>query len=353
MLRRNLPAIGICAVFITALFFFALPNANQKCIVDSNPSQKSALTSGENVNSTSFEKKIRMYNYDMPPSELKSEIGDKAPRVIILTPVKNAAKHIEKYFENLERMAYPKHLTSLAFLTSDSDDGTYEKLQAKLEEVKHKYRHVTHFVKNFHYELSNEERHGWQAQIPRRKVMSMSRNFLITAIKDEDWVVWWDVDVTTFPHTIIEDLIRWNKDVIQPNCYYKMSNGKDYPYDLNTWQETSDSRKFQEDKKEDDILLEGYPDVMWTHRLYLNDYRGRSENLVELDGVGGTFLMVRADVHRAGANFPAFPVKHQLETEGFAKWPNLWALVFMAYPIISSTTETHKIYTSGYNSFYC
>jgi hypothetical protein len=76
----------------------------------------------------------------------------------------------------------------------------------------------------------------------------------------------------------------------------------------------------------------GYPDIMWTHRLYLNDYRGRGHDIIELDGVGGTFLMLRADVHRAGANFPAFPVKHQLETEGFAKMAKLMGFGIYGLP---------------------
>lgn len=40
---------------------------------------------------------------------------------------------------------------------------------------------------------------------------------------------------------------------------------------------------------------------------------------MELDGVGGTALLVKADVHRDGAMFPPFPFYHLIETEGFAK----------------------------------
>jgi mannan polymerase complexes MNN9 subunit len=38
-----------------------------------------------------------------------------------------------------------------------------------------------------------------------------------------------------------------------------------------------------------------------------------------LDGVGGTALLVKGDVHRDGAMFPPFPFYHLIETEGFAK----------------------------------
>jgi hypothetical protein len=35
--------------------------------------------------------------------------------------------------------------------------------------------------------------------------------------------------------------------------------------------------------------------------------------------VGGTALLVKAEVHRDGAMFPPFPFYHLIETEGFAK----------------------------------
>jgi len=46
---------------------------------------------------------------------------------------------------------------------------------------------------------------------------------------------------------------------------------------------------------------------------------GDERAILELDGVGGTALLVKAEVHRDGAMFPPFPFYHLLETEGFAK----------------------------------
>jgi hypothetical protein len=67
-------------------------------------------------------------------------------------------------------------------------------------------------------------------------------------------------------------------------------------------------------------------------RLYLSDLRDRE--LVEVDGVGGTMLLVRAELHREGLVFPAAPWRGLIETEvlaamardmGVASWglPNL------------------------------
>lgn len=38
-----------------------------------------------------------------------------------------------------------------------------------------------------------------------------------------------------------------------------------------------------------------------------------------LDGVGGSVLLVKADLHREGLIFPSSLVEHQIETEGFAQ----------------------------------
>lgn len=62
---------------------------------------------------------------------------------------------------------------------------------------------------------------------------------------------------------------------------------------------------------------------MWTWKDDISDTiadpRGDPKQIVSLDGVGGTALLVKADVHRDGAMFPAFPFYHLIETEGFAK----------------------------------
>lgn len=49
------------------------------------------------------------------------------------------------------------------------------------------------------------------------------------------------------------------------------------------------------------------------------DVNGDQKHIIDLDGVGGTALLVKADVHRDGAMFPPFPFYHLIETEGFAK----------------------------------
>ena len=73
----------------------------------------------------------------------------------------------------------------------------------------------------------------------------------------------------------------------------------------------------------DDLLLEGYAEIP-TYRTLMGKVGDTSPDrdqhiVLPLDGVGGTALMVKAEVHRDGAMFPPFPFYHLIETEGFAK----------------------------------
>ena len=49
-----------------------------------------------------------------------------AGKVLILTPVKDAAHHAETYLQGIRRLTYPHSLISLGVLESDSQDATYQ-----------------------------------------------------------------------------------------------------------------------------------------------------------------------------------------------------------------------------------
>jgi peptide chain release factor subunit 1 len=89
-------------------------------------------------------------------------------------------------------------------------------------------------------------------------------------------VLWLDVDVVAYPPDLIERLLATGKDIVQPHCVLDRGGPT---FDLNGWRDHG--------------------------RLHLDDLRGEGE-LVELDAVGGTVLLVRADLHRDGLVFPAF-----------------------------------------------
>jgi len=249
-------------------------------------------------------------------------------RVLILTPLKDASKYLDTYFVNLERMSYPKHLTSLAFLVSDTSDDTVDKLtkyaemNGKRRNPLDRYERISVFVKDFNFDLPGDQRHKYELQPLRRSYLAKARNYLLTAAlnAEHSWVLWLDVDVVLYDKSIIEDLMSVDADVVVPNCLLNREDGEFWGYDKNNWQETKESKKLQKTLDENYVLVEGYYEFP-THRKYMVDmptHLGRLKP-VPLDGVGATFTLVKAAVHREGANFPPYAFQHEIETEGFAK----------------------------------
>ncbi len=200
-------------------------------------------------------------------------------RVLILTPAKDAARHLDTYLRGLRSLTYPRELVSLAFLEGDSADGTYEALQQRLPELRGAFRRAALFKRDFGFRLpAGFPRYAHHLQVRRRSVLAKSRNHLLfRALDDEDWVLWLDVDVIEYPADVIERLLAAGKEIVEPNCVYEYGGAS---FDLNAWRDRG--------------------------RLHLHDLRGEGD-LVPLDSVGGTMLLVRADVHRDGLVFPAFP----------------------------------------------
>lgn len=129
------------------------------------------------------------------------------------------------------------------------------------------------------------------------------------------------------PPTLIQDMASHDKPILVPNCFQRFRDDKGQPdtrpYDYNSWQDSDAAAKLAANMGPDDILLEGYGD-MPTYRTLMamiaDKTEGRDQRaIIPLDGVGGTALLVKADVHRDGAMFPPFPFYHLMETEGFAK----------------------------------
>ena len=229
------------------------------------------------------------------------------PAVLILTPVKNAAPHLIGYFEKLATLTYPAALLSLGLLESDSDDGTFEAVQEHLQGEADRYRRVGAWQKPFGLRTP-AALHRWEPglQVVRRKVLARSRNQLLSrALRDEDWVLWLDVDVIDYPVDLIERLLATGRDIVHPHCVIAPGGRT---FDHNAWCDGG--------------------------RVFMESMRGGAD-LVRLDSVGGTVLLVRADLHRDGLVFPPFPYgrahpgvrrpspwgaafEGEIETEGFA-----------------------------------
>lgn len=141
------------------------------------------------------------------------------------------------------------------------------------------------------------------------------------------WVLWLDADIVETPPTLIQDLAAHDKPVLVPNCFQRFTNDKGQqdtrPYDYNSWQDSEKAAEMAAHMDKDDIIVEGYRD-MPTFRTLMAMTADKSDGrdqkaIISLDGVGGTALLVKAEVHRDGAMFPPFAFYHLMETEGFAK----------------------------------
>jgi len=200
-------------------------------------------------------------------------------KVLVLTPLKNAADLAHTYCSLLAGLSYPPGLLSLGLLESDSTDGTYEAFEKEIALLNHRWRSVRIWKQDYHYSIP-EGYHRWHVklQFKRREILALSRNELLRrAMTDEDWVLWLDADVIEFPHDIIEQLLSYGKDILHPHCV------NDYggpTFDQNGWRERG--------------------------RVRLEHLRGR-EILSPLDALGGTMLWIRADLHRKGLIFPPQP----------------------------------------------
>lgn len=147
-------------------------------------------------------------------------------RVLILTPLKDAASYLERYFRLLSELTYLHRSIDLAFLVGDSEDDTLAVLRDEVKRLQapsspFRFHSAMVVEKDFGIDLSHdvEERHSFKAQGTRRKAIGRARNYLLyAALRPEHrWVYWRDVDIVENPVTVIEDLMKHNRDVIVPS----------------------------------------------------------------------------------------------------------------------------------------
>ncbi|KJR87897.1 mannan polymerase II complex ANP1 subunit [Sporothrix schenckii 1099-18] len=271
--------------------------------------------------------------YDLSNVQGTARGWEREERILLCVPLRDAEPHLPMFFSHLRNFTYPHHLIDLAFLVSDSKDRTLEMLVKNLETIQADTDPTEHFgeisilEKDFGQKVNQdvESRHGFAAQASRRKLMAQARNWLLSASLRpyHSWVYWRDVDVETAPFTILEDLMRHNKDVIVPNVWRPLPDwlGGEQPYDLNSWQESETALTLADTLDEDAVIVEGYAEyATWRpHLAYLRDPYGDPDMEMEIDGVGGVSILAKALVFRHGVHFPAFSFEKHAETEGFGK----------------------------------
>ncbi|BAO38329.1 Mannan polymerase II complex anp1 subunit [Kluyveromyces marxianus] len=289
------------------------------------------------VSGTSYANRFRnlpqVEYYDLNNYQGKPNGWQTGDRVLFCVPLRDAAAHLDMFFDTMDKLTYPHNLIDLSFLVSDSSDDTMSVLLSHLRKAQSnqdktkRFGNIEIFEKDFGQSVgqSFSDRHGFAAQGPRRKSMAKARNWLgSAALKPyHSYVYWRDVDVQTIPNTILEDLMHHDKDVIVPNVWRPLPDwlGNIQPYDLNSWVESEGGLQLADSLDEDACIVEGYPEyATWrTHLAYMRDPSGDPEVEMELDGIGGVSILSKAKVFRTGSHFPAFSFEKHAETEAFGK----------------------------------
>jgi hypothetical protein len=229
--------------------------------------------------------------------------------VLVAVPVRDAADTIDELFRCIRALRYPRDKLSLALLEGDSVDGTFERLKELARLHNTGFRRIEVIKRDFGT-ITPVPRWAPALQRSRRSNIARLRNELVKqALQDEDWVLWIDADIIAFPEDILSTLISIGARIVHPNAV--RVPGAD-SMDLNAW--------VSERPIPPAIMAASISDGLYQppksfQRLYLSDLRYR--DIVPLNSVGGTMLLVDADLHRAGLLFPEQPYRFLIETEAF------------------------------------
>lgn len=161
-------------------------------------------------------------------------------RVLIVTPLRNAAPYLSKHFDLISELTYPHDLIDLAFLVGDSNDDTLAVLSSELERIQKRedrirFRSAIIVEKDFGatVNMQVDEKHAYLAQGPRRRAMGKARNYLLYAAlrPEHSWVYWRDVDIVDSPKSILEHFMVHDRDILVPSMGQL---SRTQPYEHNT-----------------------------------------------------------------------------------------------------------------------
>jgi hypothetical protein len=271
----------------------------------------------------------------------------------------NSQKIMPNFKKLIEMLMYHHGWLSVAVGEDSSGDNTAVKVEELVKEWRSEkeFRRVEfHHFSELHHQGWGEPssgrpvpKHDLAVQLKRRRHIALARNMLLMrSLRDEDYVMWIDSDVEEVPPDIIQRLLSAKKDIVIPSCMIR-SNRTGHPggfvgvYDWNTWKETKTSLEYTKKTKPDYLFLEGYKQQR-PKRLTLVELKNEGD-LVEVDGIGGCLILVKAIHHRQGLNFPPYVFKNQIETEGFSRMAQAMGLKLWLMP------KLHIFHTCNNESF--
>lgn len=266
------------------------------------------LTRGPYLNREALEKSL---DRDLLARALPD---NETPNIAVLIPVRDCAKHAERCIDLLRRLDYPKKNLSVAFCEGDSTDGTYELLEKLARKYADEFREIRLLQHHTGTRFKRKKRWKPEIQKTRRSAIARVRNHLIDRglPLDADWALWIDADVCDYPPNILKVLLSQEAKIVVPNCVKEPGGAT---YDQNSFLDIGTAKNASYYKHVHKGLFQ--PSAGLASRLHFNELRYLDR--VPLTCVGGTMLLVHADLHRAGIRFPEIPYDDLLETEGFGK----------------------------------
>ncbi|KAJ3371451.1 hypothetical protein GGF31_003376 [Allomyces arbusculus] len=242
--------------------------------------------------------------------------------LLVLVTIKDSGSYGQwRSFEDLATMIMGSlpdpGITTLAVLISAADE--YASVVHRVEATSALYGfaqidvytvHDASYFAHLDLQVTRERRHDDIVQVPRRRRMAVLRNTLMTAAMDMVYekVLWVDADVVGIPNLLAKKAMESGRDIVVPACF----QGNSY-YDWNTFV----GRRTTPGPNEAVPRLDGtlppgktlyvprhVPGEAWP----LSDTRFADQEWVELTSVGGTWLMMSADVVHAGVTFGIYNV---------------------------------------------
>lgn len=333
-IRRKPWKLVVPIVFITILCFLLFSNGSKAKDSKNKYSYKKKNWLKENKDTIILRNipKNHISHFDLNKLSSTDKALANREEVLILSPMSN---FVPEYWDNLNKLTYDHSLIELGFILPRNGygDEALKKLEDHVKETQkgpNKFKKVT-ILRQDSDSLDSQlekDRHSLNVQKKRRSMMAIARNSLLftTLSPSTSWVLWLDADIIETPPTLVQDLTNHNKPVLSANVYQRYldeesKSEKIRAYDFNNWVESEEGLKLAQSLPDDDIIVEGYAEMATYRSLmaYFYNEKGDVNEVVGLDGVGGGAVLVKADVHRDGAMFPAFPFYHLIETEGFAK----------------------------------
>ncbi len=234
--------------------------------------------------------------------------------VAILIPLRDAENYLDRCFELIGSLDYPKDLIKLVFCEGDSSDNTTQLLGTYIEKNISKYRDIISLKLDVGTKWNPKKRWLQKYQRKRRSGLAKVRNHLVNnGLRDnDDWALWIDVDVSDYPPDILKTLLGYEKHIITPNCVLETGGSS---FDLNNFLDVgirSDQRYYK-------YVTGGIFHPLATYEFIRHLHDLKYLEIAPLTGVGGTMLLVHSSVYKAGIRFPEIPYRDLLETEGFGQ----------------------------------